>query len=129
MNNKKPSSVDEYLSTLPDAPRTTLEKVRAMIKGAVPDAAEGMAYGMPGYKYDGRPLIYFAAAKNHLGLYGIPTVIEAHKAELAQYDLSKGVIRFPIDKAPSQKLMKSLLKARIAEIEAQNAGRKRPAKR
>jgi uncharacterized protein YdhG (YjbR/CyaY superfamily) len=125
MDNKKPSSVDEYLSTLPDAPRATLEKVRAMIKSAVPDAAEGMAYGMPGYKYDGRPLIYFAAAKNHLGLYGIPTVIEAHKAELAQYDLSKGVIRFPMDKPPTQKLVKSLLKARIAEIEAQNAGRKK----
>jgi len=123
--NKKPATVDEYLATLPDASRSTLDKVRGMIKSAVPGAAEGMAYGMPGYKYDGRPLIYFAAAKNHLGLYGIPTVIEAHKAELAQYDLSKGVIRFPIDKAPTAKLMKALLRARIAEIEAQNAAKKK----
>jgi uncharacterized protein YdhG (YjbR/CyaY superfamily) len=91
----------------------------------VPSAVEGMAYGMPGYKYEGRPLIYFGAAKNHCALYGIPAVIDAHKAELAQYDVSKGTIRFPIGKAPTQKLVKALLKARIAQIEAGKADKKR----
>ena len=119
----KPTSVDGYLSTLPADTQKTLQEVRRIIKAAAPDAVEGMAYGMPGFKYLGRPLIYFAAAKNHCALYG-PAVV-AHQEELAGYDTTKGTIRFPRGKPLPEALVRKLVRTRMAAIEAAETGRKR----
>jgi uncharacterized protein YdhG (YjbR/CyaY superfamily) len=89
----KPSSVDGYLASLSEEVRGTMEEIRRMIRAAAPEAVEGMSYRMPGFKYRGRPLVYFAAAKNHGALYG-PAVV-GHQDGLAGYDTSKGTIRFP----------------------------------
>ncbi len=117
-----PTDIDGYLASLPDDARATLEAIRCVIRAAAPDAAEGISYGMPGFKYRGRPLIYFAAAKNHCALYG-PAVV-AHQEELAGYDISKGTVRFPPGEPLPEALVRKLVSARIAEIEAAEAGRK-----
>ena len=59
------ADVDTYLSGVPQPARATLEGLRATIRAHVPSAVEGFSYGIPGYKYRGRPLVYFGAAKNH----------------------------------------------------------------
>jgi uncharacterized protein YdhG (YjbR/CyaY superfamily) len=116
------TTVDAYLKDLPEQPRAQLEKLRARIRSVVPDAVESIAYGMPAYKYRGRPLIYFGAAKGHVGIYGaIPAAITA--ADLAKYETSKGTIRFPFGTAIPAGLVKKILRARIAEIEASAAKR------
>ena len=112
--NTKPASVDAYLSELPDAARETLEALRRTIKAAAPDAVELIAYGMPGFKYRGKPLVYYAALKNHCALYGL----DSQRAERAGYDTSqKGTIRFPPDAPPPEPFVKELLRLRIAAIE------------
>ena len=80
-----------------------------MIKAVAPTAVEAIGYGIPSFKYQGRPLIYFGAAKSHCALYGT----------------SKGTIRFPPGEPPPEALVKTLVNERIAQIEAAAAGRKR----
>jgi uncharacterized protein YdhG (YjbR/CyaY superfamily) len=121
--NAKPPDIDGYLSTVPDDARTTLEELRRTIKAIAPGAVEAISYGMPAFKYQGRPLIYFGAWKNHCALYGMSP--DAHQDELAAYDISKGTIRFPTGEPLPEALVKTLVSARIAEIEAAAAGRKR----
>jgi uncharacterized protein YdhG (YjbR/CyaY superfamily) len=121
-------TVDAYLKDLSDEQREPLAKVRATIKAAVPSAAESISYGMPAYKYNGKPLIYYGAAKNHVAIYGaVPAAMDPK--DLAPYETSKGTIKFPPGKAIPASLVKKLLKARIAEIDAAAAKPKSAAKK
>src|SRR5713226_3055674 len=80
--NVVPKSVDEYLAGVPEPARSTLNKVRAAIRSAVPpEATEAISYGMPAFKYKG-PLVWFAAFSNHCSLFPTASVIEAFKNEL-----------------------------------------------
>ncbi len=111
-----PKDINEYLAGVPEPARSTLNRVRAMIRFAAPaEATEAISYGMPAFKYKG-PLIAFAAFSNHCSLFPMsPSVIEAFKNELKGFETSKGTIRFPVDKPPSAALVKKLVKARLAE--------------
>ena len=114
----KPRTVAQYLAAAPTDKRAALTKVRKTVKGAAPNATEGISYGIAGYKYKGRPLLYFGYAKVHCALYGgIGSVIDAHAAELKAYDVSKGTIRFTADRPLPDRLVAKLVKARIAEID------------
>lgn len=89
-------TVDGYLKDLAAEQRIPLEKLRSTIKSSVPSAVESIAYGMPAYKYNGKPLIYYGAAKKHVAIYGaIPAVLDPRV--LAPYDTSKGTIKFPTE--------------------------------
>ena len=121
-------TVDAYLKDLSNEQREPLEKLRATIVAAVPSASESIAYGMPAYKYKGKPLIYYGAAKNHVAIYGaVPAAMDPR--DLAPYETSKGTIKFPPGKAIPAALVKKLLKARIAETDAALAAKKPPAKK
>lgn len=113
-----PKNVDEYLAGIPEPARSTLTRVRAAIRSAVPlEATETISYRIPTFQYKG-PLLGFAAFSNHCGLYPMsPSVIEAFKNELKDFQTSKGTIRFPVDKPLPAALVKKLVKARIAENE------------
>ena len=118
-------NIDSYLADLPAEHRAALEKVRGTIKATAPEAAESISYGIPTFKYKGRPLIYFGAAKKHCALYGSSgSVIETYKEELQPYVTSKGTIRFPPAKPPPTALVKKLVKAQMKEIEGGASGYK-----
>jgi len=112
------SEVDEYLARVPEPARSTLNRIRAVIRSAVPpEATEVISYGMPAFRYKGA-LMGYAAFPNHCGLYPMdPAVIVAFRDELKGYETSKGAIRFPIDKPLPAGLVKKLVKARVAENE------------
>jgi uncharacterized protein YdhG (YjbR/CyaY superfamily) len=116
--------IDSYLAELPNDQRAALQKLRKTIKAAAPEAAESISYGIPTFKYKGRPLIYFGAAKKHVAIYG-GINIDAHKEELQHYDTSKGTIRFPPDKPLPASLVKKLVKSQMKEIEAGATGYKK----
>src|SRR4051795_8451531 len=99
MKQDVPKSVDEYIAAQPEALRPKLEQVRAAIRKAVPDAVEGIGYRMPGYKLNGRPLLYFAGFKEHYSLFAASgTFLAALEEELRDYELRKGTIRFSLTK-------------------------------
>ena len=112
----KPTSVDEYFERLSEPARTTLGKVRkALLAAAPPGTTEGIGYQMPALRYNGRFVFYYAAFKTHGSLFPASgRVIEQFSEELKPYDLDKGTIRFPLDKAPPAALLKKLLEARLA---------------
>jgi uncharacterized protein YdhG (YjbR/CyaY superfamily) len=114
-----PQTVDQYLANVPEPARSTLNKVRAIIRSAAPpEATEAISYRMPTFRYKGA-LIGFAAFPKHCSLYPMSTaVMAAFKSELRGFDTAKGTIHFPLDKPPSAALVKKLVKARIAENEA-----------
>jgi len=109
--------VAEYLAGGPEPARSTLNKVRAAIRSAVPpEATETISYGIPAFKYKG-PLVWFAAFSNHCSLFPGSSVIEAFKNELKGFSISKGTIHFPVDRPLSTALVKKLVKARVAQNE------------
>lgn len=110
--------VDKYLAGIAEPARSTLNKIRAVIRATVPaEATEGISYGMPAFRYKGT-LVGYAGFPNHCGFYPMnPAVIDAFKEELKGFETSKGTIRFPIDKPLSAALVKKIVKARIAENE------------
>ena len=122
MNSTKPTTIDEYLASLPDDARTTLSAMRAMVRAAAPDAVESISYGIPTFKHKGRPLFYMAALKHHCAVYGMNW--DKHQDEIAGYELEKGTLRFPKDKPLPETLVRSLVNERMAEIEAASAERK-----
>ena len=111
-------AVDEYLAAIPEPARSTLNKIRAVIRSAVPaEATEGISYGMPMFKYKGS-LVGYAAFKDHCSFFPMgSSAIEAFKSELKNYQTSKGTIRFPMDKPLPAALVKKMVKARIAQNE------------
>jgi len=112
---KKPTSVDEYISSYPKETQKLLEQIRATIKGVAPDAEEVISYMMPGYKLNGM-LVWFAGFKNHIGFYPRgSSAIEAFKKELTGYKTSKGAIQFPKDKPMPIALIKKMVKYRVKE--------------
>ena len=114
-----PKSVDEYIAAQPEAMRPKLEKVRAAIRKAVPEAVEGIGYRMPGYKLHGKPMLYFAGFKEHYSLFAASGTFFAEiEKELAGYDLRKGTVHFPLDKPVPVKLISRIAKLRAAGITA-----------
>ena len=110
-----PATVDDYLASAPKDQRAALTKLRRTIKAAAPKATESVSYGIVGYKHNGKRLVYFGYAKEHLALYGD---FAAYGAELESFDQSgKGTIRFSPDRPISDRLLTKMVKGRIAQIE------------
>ena len=119
MRQSVPKSVDEYIAAQPEAVRPKLEQVRAAIRSAVPDAVEGIAYRMPGYKLHGKPMLYFAGFKEHYSLFAASgTFFAALEDELRGYELRKGTVHFPLTKPVPVKLISRIAKLRAAGIAA-----------
>jgi len=115
--NTPPTTVDAYLAAVPEPARSTLSKVRAVIRSVVPaEATEAISYGIPSFKYKGS-LVWFAAFADHCSLFPGASVIKAFKNELKDFPTSKGTIQFPVDKPLPAALLKKIVKARLAENE------------
>ncbi len=111
---KTVSTIDAYIGACPKEVRTTLEKLRATIRTAAPDATEAIKYGLATFVYHGN-LVHFGAFKNHIGFYPAPSGIRAFAKELASYKVSTGAIQFPLDKPLPLSLIKKIVLFRVEE--------------
>ena len=125
MQRSKPETVDEYLGQLSADKRATLQKLRKAIHAAAPGAEECISYQLPTIRWRGRSLVSFGAAANHCALYPGAYPLRVCKADVAEYDTSKGTLRFPIDEPLPATLVRKLIKARIAEATAREEARAR----
>src|ERR1700688_922415 len=114
-----PKSVDDYIAAQSEVLRPKLEQVRAAIRRAVPEAVEGIGYRMPRYKLREKPMLYFAAFKEHYSLFAASgTFFAALEDDLRGYELRKGTVHFPLTKPVPVKLISRIAKLRAAGIAA-----------
>jgi uncharacterized protein YdhG (YjbR/CyaY superfamily) len=116
-NKTAPKNIDEYIAGFPRDVQVILEKIRKTIREAAPRAEETISYQMPAFKMNGF-LVYFAAYKNHIGFYPMPSGIEKFKKELSVYEGAKGSVKFPIDKPMPLGLISKIVKFRVKENSA-----------
>ncbi len=121
-NTKAPETIDEYIAGFPADIQVILQKIRKTIKDAAPDAQEAISYQMPTFKFHGN-LVHFAAFKNHIGFYPVPSGIEKFKAELSVYKQGKGSVQFPLDQPIPYDLISRVVKYRVEENLKKSAGK------
>lgn len=114
------TEVEEYISKHSNEVQDILRKIRDIIVKCSPDASESISYGMPGYKLYGKPLVYFAAFKNHIGLYATPTGHEQFAEEFAQYKQGKGSVQFPLNQQIPYELIERVVRFRVEENSQQS---------
>ena len=117
-------SVDQYIAAQPEAVRGILERVRGIIRKAIPKAEEVISYQIPAYKLPGGAALYFAGWKQHFSLYpATDHVVAALKEELAAHKVSRGTIRFALTEPVPAKLIDRIARLRAREVEESTAAK------
>lgn len=108
--NKKIKTVDDYISVFPPEMQAKLQLIRQTIKEIAPEATESISYGMPAYKTNKKPLVYFGGFARHIGLYATPGGHEKFKKQLAAYKQGKGSVQFPANQPLPINLIAEMIK-------------------
>ena len=112
-----PPGIDEYLASVEEPKRTTLQKLRQAIHAEIPDAEECISYGMPAFRLQGKVIAGFAAFKNHLAYLPHSGAVFAElSVDLAGYESTPGSLHFPIDQTLPKPLVKKLIASRLNEV-------------
>lgn len=107
-------SIDDHIRGFPRSTQKLLQQVRRTIRKAAPEAQETIKYGIPTYVLNGN-LVHFAGYEHHIGFYPTPSAVKAFQRELTPYELSKGTVRFPLDKPLPLDLIRKIVEFRVAE--------------
>jgi len=113
MNRPSYSTIDEYIADHPADVQAILEKIRRTIRRSAPKAEETIGYQIPAFKLNGKILVYFAAFKNHVGVYPAPRGEPEFKDELGEYKGGKGTIQFPLDKPINYDLIRRIVRFKV----------------
>ena len=118
-NADRSAEIEVYLGALPDDQRAALETLRSTIAAIAPEATQTMGYGVPAFHYRGRAPVSYGAPKGHCAFYvQSPAVMTAHADQLRGFSTSKGGVRFQPSRPLADSVVRSLVEARIAEVEA-----------
>lgn len=109
------NEIEIYIQQFPDHIQEILRNIRKCIKDNAPEAEELFAYGMPAYKTNKKPLVYFAAFKNHIGFYATPSGHSEFQNDLSKYKQGKGSVQFPLDQPIPYPLIERMVKFRVSE--------------
>ncbi len=111
-------TVDDYLDSSPEPQKTTLRAVRTMLLKILPEGEEGIAYGVPAVLVGGKAVAGYSYAKNHCSYlpHSGSVLSEIDPDKLANYDWSKGTLRFPVDQPLDENLVRELVKVRLASL-------------
>jgi uncharacterized protein YdhG (YjbR/CyaY superfamily) len=107
-------NIDDYINDFSPEIQKTLQQIREVIQKAAPGAEETIKYAIPTFTLNGN-LVHFAAFKNHIGFYPIPSGIKAFEKELSTYKRGKGSIQFPLGEPMPLKLISKIVKFRVKE--------------
>lgn len=121
-NQEAPQTIDAYIAGYPEEVQAILQQIRRTIHETAPEATEAISYGMPTFKLHGN-LVHFAAFKNHIGFYPVPSGMAAFQEELAAYKQGKGSVQFPLDKPMPLDLIRRIVEFRVQESKGKAANR------
>jgi uncharacterized protein YdhG (YjbR/CyaY superfamily) len=124
MSRVNVATVDAYIEQQPPEARAALRRIRRAIRKAIPDAQEGISYGMPTYKQDGKAVLYFAGWARHCSIYPATAAVKAAVGRLEPpLEFEKATLRLPFSVAVPDALV-----AKVATVRAREAAaRARPA--
>lgn len=108
--------VEAYLDGFEGEVRDRLERVRAIVAEEAPEAVEGLAYGLLGWKLRKKPLIYAGGFAKHVGLYATPQGHEAFAEELARYKQGKGSVQLPLSEPLPEDLIRRIVTFRVLSL-------------
>lgn len=111
------NEIEKYIQQFPQEVQSILIEIRKSIFELVPDVIELMSYGMPGYKYNKKPLIYFAAYKNHVGIYATPSAHKEFATRLKEYKQGKGSVQFPLNRPIPFQLIRDMIEFNLKIIQ------------
>ena len=106
---------ESYIQQFPDYVQEIFRNIRKLILDNAPEAEESFAYEMPAYKTNKKPLVYFAAYKNHIGFYATPTGHLEFKEKLSKYKQGKGSVQFPLSEPMPLDLIDQIVRFRVKE--------------
>ncbi len=106
---KAKNDIDDYIIKYPKSTQVILNKIRKLIQSTNKEIIESFSYGMPAYKFNKKPVMYFAAYEHHIGIYATPNAHTAFKKELKAYKQGKGSVQFPLDKEMPYDLIREML--------------------
>ncbi|HEY1041586.1 MAG TPA: DUF1801 domain-containing protein [Candidatus Paceibacterota bacterium] len=115
MKTTAAATIKEYIAEFPKDVQKVLNQVYKTVKQNAPQAEESIAYGMPAFKLNGKPLVYFAAFKEHIGFYPTPNGVTAFKKDFAKYKQGKGSVQFPLSEPMPIQLIEKIVKFRVEE--------------
>lgn len=124
MKATAPKNIDDYIAGCAPDVQPILEKIRAIVRQAAPDAEEAISYQMPTFRLNGN-LVHFAAFKHHIGFYPTPSGTEKFQKEIAAYKAAKGSIQFPLDQPIPYDLITKIVKFRVKENRVKAAAKKK----
>lgn len=107
-------TIEEYIQSFPSEIQVILSEIRKAISEELPDAEEKISYQMPTFFLNGN-VVHFAAFKNHIGFYPLPSGMEFFSEELSKYKTGKGSIQFPLDQPMPIELIKRIARFRANE--------------
>ncbi len=117
-----PTTIDEYIAQCPEDVRPVLQKIRATIHKAAPEATEKISYQMPGFDLNGA-LVWFAPHDDYIGFYPTGEGVAAFKTELAGYEGTKGSVHFPLNKPMPYDLITKIVKYRVEQNRKKSSAR------
>lgn len=131
MPSKISPDLAAYLDSFPSATRKVLDKIRATVRKAVPDAEEMRSYGVGAFKRGGTYVLYYAGYPKHVSIYpvyaGDPVLGDA----LKPYTSGKATAKFPLDKPVPYDLITKIVRAKVKESlerAAAKASKRKPGK-
>lgn len=107
------NEIETYIQQFPENVQEILQNIRKLVKDNAPNAEELLSYKMPAYKMNKKPLVYFAAFKNHIGFYATPSGHSEFQDELSKYKQGKGSVQFPLDRPIPYKLIERIVKFKV----------------
>ncbi|AQU03476.1 hypothetical protein SDC9_10541 [bioreactor metagenome] len=114
MKDTPDKSIDKYIQGFPENVQVILRELRQVISEEAPQAVETISYGIPTFKLKGN-LVHFGAFKNHISFFPSSSGITAFEKELSAYEISKGTVRFPLDKPLPFPLIRKIVAFRVNE--------------
>ena len=115
MDIKTHKTVEEYIKIFPKNIQLSLQKIRDIVRKKAPDVVESISYGMPAFKLNGKPLVYFGAFEKHIGFYPTPSGTAKFKKELSKYKSGKGSVQFQLDESMPFDLIRKIVEFRVKE--------------
>lgn len=103
------SVVTEYIHQFPEETKAILSNIRTIILEKIPHIEERISYGMPCFSLEGKPFIYFAGFKNHIGLYALPSAHAHFESKLSSYKKGKGSVQFSLKEPIPYELIKEII--------------------